>query len=142
MMAPLLSYSLTRRALGFLPRPAAVTSSSAAPSAQHEGAFIPMLAHTQGRQPPPASPPPMVGGGIGTEGSAFDCPLWPGCDCPGGTMRPECPGLNNLCLAPTPRAPRAQRIAVFILLAALGWLVAATFVALCAGALAELRGVI
>lgn len=25
----------------------------------------------------------------------FDCPLWPGCDCPGGAMRPECPGLMN-----------------------------------------------
>ena len=22
----------------------------------------------------------------------FHCPLWPGCDCPGGVMRPECPG--------------------------------------------------
>lgn len=27
------------------------------------------------------------------ETPTFDCPLWPGCDCPGGTMRPECPGL-------------------------------------------------
>lgn len=23
------------------------------------------------------------------------CPLWPGCGCPGGTMRPECPGLKS-----------------------------------------------
>lgn len=25
----------------------------------------------------------------------FHCPLWPQCDCPGGTMRPECPGLKS-----------------------------------------------
>lgn len=24
----------------------------------------------------------------------FDCPLWPGCDCPGGAVRPECPSLS------------------------------------------------
>lgn len=24
----------------------------------------------------------------------FHCPLWPQCGCPGGTMRPECPGLK------------------------------------------------
>ncbi|WP_181892985.1 hypothetical protein [Falsiruegeria mediterranea] len=24
---------------------------------------------------------------------AFDCPEWPGCGCPGGTVRPDCPGL-------------------------------------------------
>ncbi len=24
----------------------------------------------------------------------FHCPEWPGCGCPGGTMRPECPGLK------------------------------------------------
>lgn len=24
----------------------------------------------------------------------FHCPLWPECGCPGGTMRPECPGLK------------------------------------------------
>jgi hypothetical protein len=23
----------------------------------------------------------------------FDCPHWPHCACPGGTVRPECPGL-------------------------------------------------
>lgn len=25
---------------------------------------------------------------------AFHCPLWPSCGCPGGTTRPECPGLE------------------------------------------------
>lgn len=25
----------------------------------------------------------------------FHCPLWPGCNCPGDTMRPECPGLKD-----------------------------------------------
>lgn len=25
----------------------------------------------------------------------FHCPLWPECVCPGGTMRPECPGLKS-----------------------------------------------
>ncbi len=25
----------------------------------------------------------------------FHCPLWPECACPGGTVRPECPGLNR-----------------------------------------------
>lgn len=25
----------------------------------------------------------------------FHCPLWPQCGCPGGTMRPECPGLKS-----------------------------------------------
>ncbi|MBO9453240.1 hypothetical protein J7426_23465 [Tropicibacter sp. R16_0] len=24
---------------------------------------------------------------------AFDCPEWPRCACPGGTVRPDCPGL-------------------------------------------------
>lgn len=31
---------------------------------------------------------------IADEMPTFHCPLWPGCDCPGGTMRPECPGLK------------------------------------------------
>ena len=26
--------------------------------------------------------------------ATFHCPLWPGCGCPGGMMRPECPGLK------------------------------------------------
>lgn len=25
----------------------------------------------------------------------FHCPLWPECGCPGGAMRPECPGLKS-----------------------------------------------
>jgi len=25
----------------------------------------------------------------------FDCPNWPECGCPGGTVRPECPGLKE-----------------------------------------------
>ncbi len=25
----------------------------------------------------------------------FHCPLWPECGCPGGVMRPECPGLKS-----------------------------------------------
>ena len=25
----------------------------------------------------------------------FHCPEWPSCGCPGGTMRPECPGLKE-----------------------------------------------
>lgn len=28
-------------------------------------------------------------------GSVLHCPLWPDCGCPGGTMRPECPGLKS-----------------------------------------------
>lgn len=28
--------------------------------------------------------------------SGFDCPLWPGCGCPGGTTIPDCPGLVKL----------------------------------------------
>lgn len=28
--------------------------------------------------------------------STFWCPLWPGCDCPDGTMRHDCPGLEDL----------------------------------------------
>lgn len=27
---------------------------------------------------------------------AFDCPKWPRCNCPDGTMRPDCPGLRSL----------------------------------------------
>ena len=27
--------------------------------------------------------------------ASFDCPEWPSCGCPGGTMRPECPGLKE-----------------------------------------------
>ncbi|SPJ27653.1 hypothetical protein TRM7615_01143 [Falsiruegeria mediterranea M17] len=26
---------------------------------------------------------------------AFECPEWPRCACPGGTVRPECPGLET-----------------------------------------------
>ena len=25
----------------------------------------------------------------------FDCPLWPECGCPDGTMHPDCPGLKD-----------------------------------------------
>lgn len=25
----------------------------------------------------------------------FDCPEWPGCGCPDGSVRPGCPGLDN-----------------------------------------------
>lgn len=25
----------------------------------------------------------------------FGCPLWPGCDCPGGAVRPECPSFSE-----------------------------------------------
>lgn len=27
--------------------------------------------------------------------ATFHCPMWPECACPGGTMRPECPGLQS-----------------------------------------------
>lgn len=30
------------------------------------------------------------------ETPTFDCNLWPECGCPGGTMRPECPGLSKM----------------------------------------------
>lgn len=30
-------------------------------------------------------------------GIVFDCPLWPGCDCPGGTTRNGCPGHSKPC---------------------------------------------
>lgn len=50
---------------------------------------------THGRQPSSVSTPPETGGGIEGEMPTFKCPLWPGCDCPGGTMRPECPGLKD-----------------------------------------------
>ncbi|MBR9651887.1 hypothetical protein [Thalassovita aquimarina] len=26
--------------------------------------------------------------------ASFDCPEWPACGCPGGTVRPGCPGLK------------------------------------------------
>jgi len=50
---------------------------------------------TRGRQSPPVSSLPETGGGIEGEMPTFKCPLWPGCDCPGGTVRPECPGLKE-----------------------------------------------
>lgn len=28
--------------------------------------------------------------------ATFDCEQWPACGCPGGTMRPECPGLAKI----------------------------------------------
>ena len=31
----------------------------------------------------------------GEDTPTFHCPLWPGCGCPGGAMRPECPGLKS-----------------------------------------------
>lgn len=30
-----------------------------------------------------------------TNDGTFHCPEWPTCGCPGGTMRPECPGLKE-----------------------------------------------
>lgn len=32
-------------------------------------------------------------------GRTFSCPLWPQCDCPGGTTRPGCPGQSAPCPA-------------------------------------------
>lgn len=51
---------------------------------------------THGHRPSLVSPPPETGGGIEQEVPQFKCPLWPHCNCPGGTVRPECPGLNDL----------------------------------------------
>lgn len=33
--------------------------------------------------------------GEGRDPDVFDCHLWPGCGCPGGTMIPDCPGLQK-----------------------------------------------
>ncbi len=46
---------------------------------------------THGRQSPSASAPPDAGGDTDT----FDCPEWPKCGCPAGTVRVNCPGLRQ-----------------------------------------------
>ena len=33
----------------------------------------------------------------GDAGEIWDCPLWPECDCPGGSTIPECPGATRPC---------------------------------------------
>ena len=45
---------------------------------------------THGRQSPSA-PTPIAGG----DKEIFDCPEWPTCGCPAGTMRVDCPGLKQ-----------------------------------------------
>ena len=30
----------------------------------------------------------------------FHCPIWPGCDCPDGSVDPNCPGLETLTIPP------------------------------------------
>jgi len=42
------------------------------------------------------APKTHTSGGIECEVPTFNCPLWPECDCPAGTVRPECPGVNDL----------------------------------------------
>lgn len=49
---------------------------------------------THGMQPPLSAHISTCGGGIETEVPCFNCPLWPGCNCLGGTVLPECPGRN------------------------------------------------
>lgn len=50
---------------------------------------------THGGQLPPVQSIAETGGGTENEMPTFHCPLWPHCDCPGGTVRPECPGLKD-----------------------------------------------
>lgn len=38
------------------------------------------------------------------QGMVFECPHWPECDCPGGTIRPGCPGRSLPCPTCTPQA--------------------------------------
>jgi hypothetical protein len=54
--------------------------------------FYEMPKSTHGRHPPSAANLPNADGGT-DDAPTFDCPLWPGCDCPAGTMRVDCPGL-------------------------------------------------
>jgi hypothetical protein len=42
-----------------------------------------------------------------TAEKTFECPLWPGCDCPAGTVRLDCPG--HTVTAP-PQAARRREI--------------------------------
>lgn len=50
------------------------------PSLANEGARD-AITHVKFARPTESNPP------------IFECELWPACGCPGGTMRPECPGL-------------------------------------------------
>ncbi len=50
---------------------------------------------THGSQPPSVPEFLKPGGGARAPEKAFHCPLWPECNCPDGTVQPDCPGLKN-----------------------------------------------
>ena len=41
---------------------------------------------------------------------SFHCPEWPQCGCPGGTMRPECPGRKARVGVPLSAASQAETL--------------------------------
>lgn len=53
------------------------------------GARAAATTHDNKQRAPKLVPDPMA-----DNTPTFHCPLWPQCGCPGGTMRPECPGLK------------------------------------------------